>query len=111
MISIDMLISETEVVMVFMSMRELRSSTEKLDRAIKKDGRVVITNNGKPTYVMLGVDEASFDRTIIDLDRMRFQKATEEMQAQAKAAGLDKMTMEEINREIAAVRAERKERE
>jgi PHD/YefM family antitoxin component YafN of YafNO toxin-antitoxin module len=89
-------------------MRELRSSTEKLDRAIREDGRVVITNNGKPAYVMLGVDEAGFDRTIIDLDRMRFQKATRELQAQAKEAGLDKMTMEEINQEIAAVRAERK---
>jgi PHD/YefM family antitoxin component YafN of YafNO toxin-antitoxin module len=91
-------------------MRELRSSTEKLDSAIKKDGRVVITNNGKPAYVMLGVDEASFDKTIIDLDRIRFQKATEDMRAQAKAAGLDKMTMEEINREIEAVRAERRAR-
>jgi PHD/YefM family antitoxin component YafN of YafNO toxin-antitoxin module len=91
-------------------MRELRSSTEKLDRAIKEDGRVVITNNGKPAYVMLGVDEASFDNTIIDLNRMRFQKATADMRAQAKAAGLDKMTLEEINQEIAASRAERKAR-
>jgi response regulator of citrate/malate metabolism len=59
---------------------------------------------------MLGVDEANFENAIIDLDRMRFQKTTEEMQAQAKSAGLDKMTMEEINQEIAAARAERKAR-
>jgi hypothetical protein len=99
-----------EVVMVFMSMRELRSSTERLDHALRKDERVVITNNGKPTYIMLGVDEASFDKTIIDLDRIRFQKVTEEMRAQAKAAGADKMTLEEINQEIAASRAERRAR-
>jgi PHD/YefM family antitoxin component YafN of YafNO toxin-antitoxin module len=91
-------------------MRELRSSTEKLDRALKDDGRVVITNNGKPAYVMLGVDEASFENTIINLDRLRMKIATEEMWAQAKAAGADKMTLEEINREIEASRAERRAR-
>ncbi|MDR1292792.1 MAG: type II toxin-antitoxin system prevent-host-death family antitoxin [Clostridiales Family XIII bacterium] len=96
--------------MVFMSMRELRSSTEKLDRAVKDGGRVVITNNGKPAYVMLGVDEASFERTIIDLDSIRMKITTEEMRAQSKAAGADKMTLEEINREIEAYRAERRAR-
>jgi prevent-host-death family protein len=91
-------------------MRELRSSTEKLDRAVKDGGRVVITNNGKPAYVMLGVDEASFERTIIDLDSIRMKITTEEMRAQSKAAGADKMTLEEINREIEAYRAERRAR-
>jgi prevent-host-death family protein len=93
-----------------MSMRELRSSTEKLDRAIRDGGRVVITNNGKPAYVMLGVDEASFERTIIDLDSIRMKIATEEMRAQAKAAGADDMTLEEINREIEASRSDRRAR-
>jgi prevent-host-death family protein len=91
-------------------MRELRSSTEKLDRAVKDGGRVIITNNGKPAYVMLGVDEASFERTIIDLDSIRMKITTEEMRAQSKAAGTDKMTLEEINREIEAYRAERSAR-
>jgi prevent-host-death family protein len=91
-------------------MRELRSSTEKLDRALRDDGRVIITNNGKPAYVMLDVDEAGFENTIVNLDRMRMKIATEEMWAQAKAAGADKMTLEEIDQEIAASRAERKAR-
>lgn len=94
--------------MIFMSMRELRSSTEKLDRAIKDDGRVIITNNGKPAYVMLGVNEASFEKTIIDLDSIRMKITTEEMRAQAKAAGADKMTLDEINREIEASRSARR---
>jgi PHD/YefM family antitoxin component YafN of YafNO toxin-antitoxin module len=89
-------------------MRELRSSTEKLDRAIKDDGRVIITNNGKPAYVMLGVNEASFEKTIIDLDSIRMKITTEEMRAQAKAAGADKMTLDEINREIEASRSARR---
>jgi PHD/YefM family antitoxin component YafN of YafNO toxin-antitoxin module len=93
-----------------MSMREMRSSAEKLERAIKKDGRVIITNNGKPAYVMLGVDEASFDSTIIDLNKIKFQKAAREMREAAKSNGLDKMTLEEINREIEASRVERRAR-
>jgi prevent-host-death family protein len=96
--------------MIFMSMRELRSSTEKLDRAVRDGGRVVITNNGKPAYVMLGVDEASFEKTLIDLDSIRMKITTDEMRAQAKAAGADKMTLEEINREIEASRSDRRAR-
>jgi PHD/YefM family antitoxin component YafN of YafNO toxin-antitoxin module len=96
--------------MVFMSMRELRSSAEKLDRAIRDEGRVVITNNGKPAYLMLSVDEGSFDETIIDLNKIKFRKAAREMREAAKANGLDKMTLEEINREIEAARAEKRVR-
>ncbi|MDR1815678.1 MAG: hypothetical protein LBR00_03215 [Clostridiales Family XIII bacterium] len=96
--------------MKFISVRELRNSTAKLDDMIAKDGSLVVTNSGKPAYLMLGIDEASFEDTILDLSRIRALRATRNVQERAKRSGADEMTLDEINAEIAASRKERKAR-
>jgi len=96
--------------MKFISVRDLRNSTAKLDEMIAQNGSVVVTNGGKPAYVMLGVDETSFEDTVLDLVRIRAMRATRRIQSAAKRDGLDKLTLDEINAEIAAARRDRKDR-
>jgi antitoxin (DNA-binding transcriptional repressor) of toxin-antitoxin stability system len=93
--------------MTFMTLRELRSSTAELNRAIEKDGTVVVTTHGKPTYVMLGVDEDNFEDTLIDLRRVRAKRAVARMRAASTRLGNDTMSMSDIDAEIAAARRER----
>ena len=93
--------------MSFLPIRELRSSTEKLDSIIKRDGKAIITNHGKPAYIMLGVDENTFEDTLIDLRIIEGRRAIANIQNKAKEAGLDKLTIDEIDKEIAAARRER----
>jgi antitoxin (DNA-binding transcriptional repressor) of toxin-antitoxin stability system len=94
--------------MKFISVRELRNSTAQLDEMIAKDGSVIVTNSGKPAYLMLGIDEESFEDTVLDLSRIRAFRATRMIQKMAKREGLDKLSLDEINAEIAEYRAERK---
>jgi antitoxin (DNA-binding transcriptional repressor) of toxin-antitoxin stability system len=96
--------------MKFISIRELRNSTAQLDEMIARDGSAVITNSGKPAYLMLGIDEESFEDMILDLSRIRASRATRAIQRRAKREGLDKLSLDEINAEIALSRAERKAR-
>ena len=93
--------------MAFLTMRELRSSTEKLDTIIKKDGKAVITNNGKPAYIMLGVDEYSLEDTLIELRILEGKRAVAAVQQRAKDNGLDELTLDDINAEIKAIRKAR----
>jgi hypothetical protein len=55
-------------------MHELHSSAKKLKRAIDKEGFIVVTNNGKLSYLMTSVDEDNFEETIQGLGEMRAQR-------------------------------------
>lgn len=94
--------------MKFLSIRELRSSTGVLKEMLENNGKVVLTSNGKPTAIMIGVNEDSFEETLSDLSRIRALRALQQLQEESVRNGTDKMTMEEIDAEIAAARAERK---
>jgi antitoxin (DNA-binding transcriptional repressor) of toxin-antitoxin stability system len=96
--------------MKFISIRELRNSTAQLDKMIAKDGSVVVTNSGKPAYLMFGIDEESFEDTILDLYRIRAFRATRSVQRKAVHAEIDNLPLNEINEEIAKSRKERKTR-
>jgi hypothetical protein len=93
--------------MKFLSIRELRNSTQRINEYIASDGSLVITNNGKPAYVMLGIDEDNFEDTIIDIRRIKARQATTQIQKKAMRNGLDKLSMDDIDAEIKAARKER----
>ncbi|MCL2653211.1 MAG: hypothetical protein FWD63_05430 [Propionibacteriaceae bacterium] len=94
--------------MGFLALRELRGSTARIDQILERDGSVIVTNNGKPAYVMLDVDETNFEDTIIDLRRVRAKRAVARMQRTSAKLGTDALTADDINAEIAAERAARK---
>ncbi|GBR73446.1 antitoxin phd [Candidatus Termititenax aidoneus] len=94
--------------MKFLSVRELRTSTNKLKSLLAKNGNIIVTTNGKPLSLMLPVDEANMEETLNDLTRIRAKRVFGEMQMQSVKNGTDKMTMAEIDAEIAAYRRERK---
>jgi hypothetical protein len=57
---------------------------------------------------MLGVTEESFEDIVLELVRLRAITATRKIQNNAELKGLDKLSLEEINDEIAEARRERK---
>ena len=97
--------------MEFLSMRELRSSTGAIREMLSGDGKIVVTNNGKPEAIMIGVNGDSFEETLMDLRQIRAKRAFRELQRQAKINGLDKLSFADIDEEIAATRRERKTKE
>ena len=57
--------------MRFLSIRELQQQGSALKDILDDDGRIVITSNGKPIGVAVGVDESSFEEILDDWRRVR----------------------------------------
>ncbi|MDR0490679.1 MAG: hypothetical protein LBH28_05480 [Oscillospiraceae bacterium] len=93
--------------MKFLSIRELRSSTAQIKEMLSDDGKVVLTTNGKPAALMIEVSEDSIEDVLIDLRAAQARRSIRQLQEQSAREGLDSMTLDDINDEIAAARRER----
>ena len=97
--------------MEFVTVRELRADSAKVWEKIAGGKEVVITRNGTPFAIMVPTQPSEVESNLRALRWARFDAALKEMHRHAAETGLDKMTLEEINAEIAAARKERSERE
>jgi hypothetical protein len=94
--------------MEFMTIRELSKSPKDTLTRLSKDGKAVLTNNGKPQALIFKVDGESFERTLSLLQKLEFMQNLTEMRLMSLQNGNTDMTMDEINAEISAARKERK---
>ena len=74
-----------------------------IKRASEKNERFVIGRRGEPHAIIMGIDD--FIRTIAPPP-----KWLDEIRAEAKRKGLDKLSMRDIDREIAAYRREQRKK-
>ncbi|GHU68129.1 hypothetical protein FACS1894184_09390 [Clostridia bacterium] len=93
--------------MTFYSIRDFRNSSKRVWETLDTRQDVLITNNGKPKAIMLPVSEDDFEDVMSMLIQVRALRAVYNLQAASVVAGLDGMSMDDIDAEIAAVRAER----
>ena len=94
--------------MDFLSVRELKTSSANIWNKLSKDGKMVITNNGKPTALMLDISNADLEETLLTLRQAKAMRLFNSMQAEAKKRGY--LSEEEINAEIKAARSELKKK-
>lgn len=90
-----------------LSIRELRNRPGAAQEELTREGELLLTSNGRPVAVMLAVDGASLDETLEVLRRARGQLALSKLRRQAAGQQLERLTDDEIEREIAETRAER----
>ena len=93
--------------MNFYSIRDLRSETKNICEKVRQNGEVVITNNGKPSVLMLDISEDNFEEIIRSIRQAKAMIAFNSMKAIAATNGY--MTDSEIEEEIKAARSERRE--
>jgi antitoxin (DNA-binding transcriptional repressor) of toxin-antitoxin stability system len=95
--------------MRFVAIRDLRSNTAALRKDLKTDHEIVVTANGRPFALITGVEPDTVEEDVMAVRYARARAAIDRMRARAKAQGLDKMTMDEIDAIIAGIRAKRRE--
>jgi prevent-host-death family protein len=96
--------------MDFVTARELRAESAKVWEKLEAGEEIVVTRNGKPFAVLVHTEPQELEATLRAIRAERFAATVRKMQQQAAEQGLDKMTMDEIDAEIAAARKERRER-
>jgi antitoxin (DNA-binding transcriptional repressor) of toxin-antitoxin stability system len=96
--------------MDFVTTKELRAESGKIWAKLEAGEDIVITRNGKPFALMVHTEASDLEDNLRSLKAARFTRLLAEQHKRSIAMGLDKMTMEEINAEIAAARQEHRER-
>ena len=94
--------------MNFYTARDLRTIPKTIWNSLSANSEVIITNNGKPTALLLGITDGNFEETVKAVRQAKAMIAFNSMRAKAAARGY--MSDEEIEAEITAHRAERKEK-
>ena len=91
--------------MNFYTIQELQAAPDDLLQELARDGELVITRDGKSAALMLNLADGSFEETLNAVRQAKAQLAFASMRARAAARGF--MSEEEIEAEIAAVRAKK----
>lgn len=92
--------------MKFLSVRDLRNRPGRVWKTIRGK-EMVLTANGKPVAILVGVEEDDLEETLAALRRARAQAAVSRLRAQAAKTGTNVLTQEEVDAEISAARSER----
>lgn len=90
--------------MNFYSVRDLRNTPKSIWNDLSADGEVIITNNGRPTAIMVDISDGSFEETIKAIRQAKAMLAFNSMRQKAAMSGY--MSDEEIEAEITAARRE-----
>ena len=86
--------------MNFYSVRDLRTTPKAIWGNLALDGEVVITNNGKPTALLVNLEDYDFETTVKAVRQAKAMMAFNSMRSRASENGF--MTDDEIEAEIAA---------
>jgi prevent-host-death family protein len=92
--------------MKFVSTREVRNNPSEFRETVEQED-VVLTTNGKPFAIVVGIEEDELAETMDLLRQVRALRAMARMQKRAAERGLSAMSAEEIEEEIRAARRAR----
>ena len=90
--------------MQFFSVRDLRSTPKAVWDTLEAEKEVIITNNGKPAALMVPIDDINFEDVLASVRQAGAMRAVNRMQISAAETGASRLTLDEINAEIAAAR-------
>jgi antitoxin (DNA-binding transcriptional repressor) of toxin-antitoxin stability system len=93
--------------MKFVSVRDFRSKSGKVWKDLAAEKDLLLTSNGKPIALITAVTEENVEGSLALLRRARATAAVEKIQSHSKSAGV-KLSLKDINEEIASVRKARK---
>ncbi len=94
--------------MDFVSVRELRTRSAAVWDALGKEKDLVVTSNGKPIAVLSATTASTLEASLAALRQARAQLAVAAMQQRAQETESDRLTLDDVNAEIEAVRRQRR---
>lgn len=93
--------------MRFVSVRDLRGRSAEIWRDLPDERELVITSNGRPVAILAAVDESNLEESLSAFRQARAVDAVAKLQQRSVVAGTDRLSMDDIDAEIKAVRSQR----
>ena len=94
--------------MDFLSVREFRASSRIIWQKLSQDGKMVITNNGKPAALLLDLTKEDLEETLTTLRQAKAIRLFYRIRTEAEKRGF--ISKQEIETEIKAARSDIKKR-
>lgn len=93
--------------MKFLSVRDLRGKSAQVWKELPGVREMVITSNGRPVAILAAITESNLEESLSAFRQARAVEAVASIQRRSVELGTDKISMDEINAEIKAVRKKR----
>jgi len=94
--------------MKFLSVRDLKTKSSQVWKELSDQKEMVITSNGRPIAILSSITENNLEQVLSAFRRARAMEAVTAIQYESVLRGTDKITMDEIDKEIKSVRSKRK---
>lgn len=94
--------------MKFLTVRDLRNKSSQIWQDLKYEQEMVITNNGRPVAILSSISDENFEVSLNSIRRARAIEAMSSIQKVSVRQTSNKISLDEINKEIDAVRKSRK---
>ncbi len=93
--------------MRFVSVRDLRGKSAEVWRDLPGEREMVITSNGRPIAILASVNESNLEESLAAFRQSRAVDAVAALQRASVVRGTDKLSMDDIEAEVAGVRRQR----
>ena len=94
--------------MKFLSVRDLKTKSSQVWKELAGQKEMIVTNNGRPIALLSSINENNLEQVLKAFRRARATNAVASIQYESTQKGTDKISIDEINAEIGAVRSKRK---
>jgi antitoxin (DNA-binding transcriptional repressor) of toxin-antitoxin stability system len=94
--------------MKFLSVRDLKTKSSQVWKELAGQKEMIVTSNGRPIALLSSINENNLEQVLTAFRRARATNAVSSIQYESTQKGTDKISMDEINAEIGAVRSKRK---
>ena len=93
--------------MKFISVRDLRSKSAQVWKQLPQEREMIITSNGRPIAIIASISDSDVEESLSAFRQARAVEAVASLQRRSVEMGNNKITMDEIDAEIKAVRRKR----
>lgn len=94
--------------MKFISVHELRSQSARAWKELPEVREMVVTRNGRPIAILAAINESNLEETLLEFRTARAVEAVTHLQRRSVGQVTDRLTMDEFDAEITAVRGMRR---
>jgi antitoxin (DNA-binding transcriptional repressor) of toxin-antitoxin stability system len=94
--------------MKFLSVRDLKTKSSQVWKELAGQKEMIVTNNGRPIALLSSINENNLEQVLNAFRHARATNAVASIQYESTQKGTDKISMDEIDAEIEAVRSKRK---
>jgi antitoxin (DNA-binding transcriptional repressor) of toxin-antitoxin stability system len=93
--------------MKFLSVRDLRGKSAQVWKELPAEREMIITSNGRPIAILSAITESNLEESLKAFRQARAIEAVARLQRRSVEQETDRVTMDEIDAEIKAVRKKR----